>query len=113
MTFPEPEPRYPAVPAYQHESDQRAGGQRNGFGVSAIVLGVASIPTACCFGAGGIFGIAGILTGAIGVRKASQGLASNRDLAVAGLICSVLGVLFSITFWALFTLPSASSDLFR
>jgi hypothetical protein len=92
---------------------QPTSGQRNGIGIAALTLGVTSIPTACCFGVGGLFGIAAVVFGAVGVRKASQGLASNRDQAIAGLICGSLGVLFTIAFWAMITLPRPPSDLFN
>jgi hypothetical protein len=104
---------YPATPAYQNPGFTPTSGQRNGIGIAALTLGVASIPTACCFGVGGVFGIAAVVFGAIGVRRAGQGLASNRDQAIAGLICGSVGVLFSIAFWAMITLPRSPADLFN
>ena len=65
-----------------------------------MILGIASIPLVCCFYIGVPVGIAAVVLGFMGKQKADQGLATNRGMAMAGLICGavaiVLGILFVI-----------------
>src|SRR5262245_6830070 len=90
----------PAV-GYQPTGQQPSNTQ----GLLAMIFGIISIPTfACCYGVLGIgFGIAAIVLGTIGLRKVSEGRATNRGMALAGLICGVIGALFAIIWVVLVT----------
>jgi|tagenome__1003787_1003787.scaffolds.fasta_scaffold19016359_1 hypothetical protein len=68
----------------------------NGQGVAALVLGIISIPLACCGYGGILFGILGMVFGFLGRKKADQGLATNRGQAQAGLICGAVGLVLGI-----------------
>lgn len=65
-----------------------------------MILGIVAIPLVCCFYIGVPVGIAAVVLGFMGKQKADQGLATNRGMALAGLICGavaiVLGILFVI-----------------
>lgn len=66
------------------------------MGVASLVLGIISLLiglfSAGLFGwLGGILGILGIIFGALG-RKNPEG----QGLATAGLVCSILGTIFSL-----------------
>ena len=71
---------------------QQGQGQSNTLGLVAMILGIASIPLACCPFLGVPVGIGGLVTGYLGRQKAAQGLASNAGQAKAGLICGAVGV---------------------
>jgi hypothetical protein len=71
------------------------GGQ-NTQGLVGMILGIVSIPLACCAYIGIPVGIAGLVFSWLGLKKANEGLASNRSQAMAGLICSAVGVVLGI-----------------
>jgi uncharacterized membrane protein len=61
-----------------------------------MILGIISIPLACCGWGGLLFGIAGAILGYLGRKKADQGLATNRGQAQAGLICGIIGAVLGV-----------------
>lgn len=64
----------------------------NGYAVASLVLGIVSIPLACCYGLGIITAIIGIVMAFLAKKN------NNRimpGMAIAGIICSVLGIVFS------------------
>jgi hypothetical protein len=72
--------------------------------ITALVLAVASLPTAICFGMGGLFAIAAMILSRPGLR-------SDRDhnLALVALVLGCLGLLLSIGMLLLFIfLPDSS-----
>jgi hypothetical protein len=68
---------------------------QNGFGIAALVLGIVSI-VCCCVYAGIWAGIPAVILGFLGLKKADAGLATNKPLALAGLICGGIGILLSL-----------------
>ena len=65
---------------------------QNTMGLVAMIVGIASIPFACCRGVGGIvLGAVAIVLGHLAKQKAAQGLATNRSQAQAGFICGIVG----------------------
>jgi hypothetical protein len=60
------------------------------------VLGIVSIVLCCPCYAGFWAGIPAVILGFLGKNKAEQGLATNRQLAIAGLICGAVGIVLSI-----------------
>jgi hypothetical protein len=68
---------------------------QNAFGIAALVLGIVSIVVCCCY-AGFWAGIPAIILGYLGMKKADQGLATNKPLALAGLITGAVGLLLVI-----------------
>jgi hypothetical protein len=82
---PAGDPNYPPPPA-----------QNNTLGLIGMILGIISIPLACCAYLGIPVGIAGGVLGFLGLRKANEGQASNRSQAMTGLICGAVGVVLGI-----------------
>jgi hypothetical protein len=77
--------------------------QRNGMGVAALVLGVASLVAVASFvlfPLALIGGLIGAVVGVIGVVRAGRGEASNRGQAAAGLVCSFLALALAIVLTA-------------
>lgn len=71
--------------------------QNNTPGLLAMIFGILSIPLGFCCGLLSVpAAIAGIVLGIIGIRKAAEGQASNRGMAIAGAICGGVGILVSI-----------------
>lgn len=98
MQPPPPPPPPGAVPG---ESPQQP---QNGLGITSLVLGIAAFPLVCCFYVGIPAGIVAVVLGVLAKNKADQGLATNRGMAMAGIICgaiaAVLGVIFIILAFA-------------
>ena len=71
---------------------------QNGLGLAALIVGIASIPIACCtWGFGGIaLAIVAIVLGFLGMKKARQGFATNEAQARAGLTCGIVGVVWGL-----------------
>jgi hypothetical protein len=84
MTAPPP-PYGQTPPSYSQAQPN------NTLGLISMILGIASIPLACCLGAGTLFGIAAIVLGYMGKQKAAQGLATNGSQANVGFICGIIG----------------------
>jgi predicted lysophospholipase L1 biosynthesis ABC-type transport system permease subunit len=68
----------------------------NAMGLTALILGIASIPLACCFYLGIPLGVVAAVLGFLGKNKADQGLATNRGQAMAGLICGIVGAALGV-----------------
>ncbi|MEU7062982.1 DUF4190 domain-containing protein [Streptomyces sp. NPDC046161] len=79
-------PGYPGYTGYPHPRPS------NGFGITALVLGVLAI-VACPTMIGSVmFGITAVVFGALGRGKARRGEADNGGVALAGLICGAVGI---------------------
>jgi hypothetical protein len=81
---------YGAAPMYPNAGYPMSAGQQNTLGLVSMILGIASIPLACCY-LGIPLGVAAVVTGYLGKQKADQGLAGNAGQAKAGLICGGIG----------------------
>jgi hypothetical protein len=80
VPVPQPSPVLPMVP-----------GPQNGMGVAALVLGIIGIAICPV-----IFSILAIIFGSIGIQRANRGLATNRGVAVAGLVLGIIGVVLGV-----------------
>ncbi len=91
---------------------QQTPGQQapqNTFGLISLILGIASIPLACCFGSGILFGIVAAVLGYMGKQKAAQGLATNGGQANAGFICGIVGAAIGILWFVAVNVLSFST----
>jgi hypothetical protein len=81
------------APAYQSYGTPVQPAPTNVQGIVALILGIASI-VMCWFPILGLpGGIAGVILGVIGMRKTY-----GKPLAVAGLICAIVGLVISACF---------------
>jgi Protein kinase domain len=69
---------------------------KNGPGTASLVLGIVGL--VLFFGPGALLGLIGAALAVIGLRRARRGIASNRGVAIAGLITSLLAVGLSLIF---------------
>jgi hypothetical protein len=67
---------------------------RNGMGTAALVVGVVALVLAL-FLLGLPLGILAIVLGILGLRRASRGEATNRGMAIGGIVTGALGVLLA------------------
>ncbi|MCG7321666.1 MULTISPECIES: DUF4190 domain-containing protein [Arsenicicoccus] len=89
------QPPYGNQPYGQGYAPQPQG--TNVLGIIALILGILSIPLACCGGWPGLIaGIVAIVLGVMGNKKAKQGLVGGKGLSMAGLILGIIGTLMGI-----------------
>lgn len=79
-----------------------------GFGIASLILGILSIITSCCCGLGLITSILGIIFGCVQPKDYSG---KKPGIAVAGIITSCVGILFSILVIIYMILVGSISDL--
>ena len=108
---PAPPPGYPA-PGYQVPGygQPPGAGSANALGIVSLCLGILSIPMGCCSFFGLILPIPAIICGILGMRKADQGLANNKGLAIGGLVTGIVGLLISLTVIGLYLTSVISSN---
>ncbi|MEU8622611.1 DUF4190 domain-containing protein [Streptomyces sp. NPDC048623] len=81
-------------------SGQPGWGQQpsNGLGTAAMVLGIIAVAGFCAYGLGSILGILALIFGVIGLKKANRGEATNRGMAIAGIVLGAIGTVISAVF---------------
>lgn len=69
---------------------------QNGFGIAGMVLGIVSLVFSVCCGFFGAvpLGTAAIVFGGLGLGKANKGEATNKGMALSGIICG--GISYAI-----------------
>ena len=77
-----------------------ARGPQNGLGTAGLVLGIVGLAVGWC--SYGIPSILAIIFGAIGLKKANAGLATNRTAALWGMWLGIVGVAIGVLFTLLF-----------
>ncbi|MER8233836.1 DUF4190 domain-containing protein [Streptomyces sp. NPDC094049] len=104
---------YPGQPGWPQQPS-------NGMGTASMVLGIIAVAGFCLYGLGMVLGILALIFGIIGLKKAGRGEATNRGMAIAGIVLGAIGTLVSAVFvafivWAVVQDPgtfeeSGSSD---
>lgn len=84
---------YPAHPPRPAAGPPRP---RNGLGVAALVLGIVALALCWTVVGGVVLGILGVVFGAVGVRRAARGEATDRGMALAGLITGGVGLVVGV-----------------
>jgi hypothetical protein len=109
---PPPPPPAPPPPGYGGESSGPLYGRqaRNGLGTAALVCGIIAVVLSFIPGVNWFtwpLGVLAIVFGAIGWSRANKAQATNRNIAVTGL---VLGILSFFTFCLIYVIIGASGD---
>jgi serine/threonine-protein kinase len=71
------------------------GQQQNILGTLGLIFGVLGIMLSICCYLGLPISVAGIVLGALGMKKVSDGVADNRSMALAGVVCGVAGTVLA------------------
>lgn len=80
---------YTANMPYHAPTQEGPNEYTNGLQITSLVLGIASILVCCCLGMGVIFAIPGLVCAIIGNTRSKSGV------GIAGLICSIVGIVFN------------------
>ncbi|PCG86175.1 hypothetical protein CIB93_10625 [Streptomyces sp. WZ.A104] len=96
---------YPGHGAYGAGPAGWAPAPSNGLGTAAMVLGIVSVVGFCLYGINIILGILALIFGIIGLGRAKRGEATNRGMAIAGIILGSIGmvlgsVILGVIIWA-------------
>ncbi|MBO0871343.1 MAG: DUF4190 domain-containing protein [Micromonosporaceae bacterium] len=67
----------------------------NTTGLLAMIFGIVAVPTSCCF-LGLPLGVAASVLAGVSLRKVAEGRATNRGMALTGLVCGVVGIVVTI-----------------
>ncbi|MGP9018249.1 DUF4190 domain-containing protein [Streptomyces sp. BR1] len=96
-------PGYPDYPGYSygHPGWTGMGAPLNGFGTTAMVLGILSIVLFCLWGLGIILGILALIFGFLGRGRAKRGQSTNGGQSLAGIILGAVGIAVSAVFLGL------------
>uniref|UniRef100_A0AAU2V126 DUF4190 domain-containing protein n=1 Tax=Streptomyces sp. NBC_00003 TaxID=2903608 RepID=A0AAU2V126_9ACTN len=111
-------PGYPGQqPAYGYPGWTGMPAPQNGFGIAAMVLGIAAcVLMICTWGIAGIvLGALALIFGLLGKGRATRGEANNRGQAIAGIIMGIAGIVLGIVILVLLIVlvanaPSHHSD---
>lgn len=106
--YPSSPPAYPSYPVAGYGAPAPSSNQSNVLGILALIFGIASIPLSCCY-IGLLSGGAGAVLGFLGMKKADQGLATNKGMALAGAICGGIGVAISLAWIVLVVFLNVNS----
>jgi hypothetical protein len=90
-------PYPPAYPAYI--AAPPASVAKNGWGVASLVLSIAGMTVLLTFMIGSVLGV---IFGHVALAAVKRGTASNRGVALAGLIVGYVGIGVNILMWILF-----------
>ncbi|GAA3376272.1 DUF4190 domain-containing protein [Streptomyces sannanensis] len=85
----------PGYPGYAGGWPGMGAAPQNGFGITALVLGIVSVVLFCLYGFQIILGILAVIFGVLGRNRAKRGEATNGGMALAGIILGALGILVS------------------
>lgn len=94
--YPPPQYGYGAPPPGYHAYAQPRTG--NGKAVAALVFGILSIVLFWLSVFDGLFVILGLVFAIIALSETRGGRVGGRGLAIAGLVCTIVGALFAILF---------------
>jgi serine/threonine protein kinase len=98
-----PPPAYPTPGFLPGPPNPPGQQQQNILGTLGLVFGVLGIVLSFCCYLGLPISVAGIVLGVLGMKKAADGLASNRSMALAGVVCGVAGSVLSVILFIVLT----------
>ena len=75
---------------------------KNGLGLASLILGVVGLLACWLLGIGLLPGLVGLVLGIVALRRVRRGIATNRGVAITGVVLSVLAVIASAVFLALY-----------
>jgi hypothetical protein len=82
---------------------------RNGFGVTALVLGIVGVVLSWVPVLGGILAVLAVVFGGLGYARARQGQATNQGMTIAGLVLGVIAFVIQVIVFA--AVGSAANQL--
>ncbi|WP_436997957.1 DUF4190 domain-containing protein [Streptomyces sp. enrichment culture] len=78
-----------------HGQPARTGERRNGFGIAALVLGIAAVLLFWTAFGGIVLGLLAVIFGVLGFRRGRRGVATNGTMAIIGAVLGALALVVS------------------
>ena len=97
-----------AQPVYQQESQSTISAESGGFGIASMICGILSIITCCVWCLSVPLAIVSII---LGILQLTKGAA--KGMAIAGIICSGVGLLLMLCFLVWFVVFQASDAYYE
>lgn len=101
---------YPGYGTYGAGQPAWAPVPSNGLGTAAMVLGIISVVGFCLYGLNIILGILALVFGIIGLGRAKRGEATNRGMALAGVILGSVGIVVGAAILGLIIWAATNAD---
>ncbi|MFI1221868.1 MULTISPECIES: DUF4190 domain-containing protein [unclassified Streptomyces] len=101
---------YPGYGAYGMGPAGWAPAPSNGLGTAAMVIGIVSVVGFCLYGINIILGILALIFGIIGLGRAKRGEATNRGMAIAGIILGSVGIVVGSAILGLIIWAATNAD---
>ncbi|MFF8608098.1 DUF4190 domain-containing protein [Streptomyces sp. NPDC015346] len=90
-------PGYPGYSGYGQQGWQGGGGQSNGMGTAAMVLGILAVCLFCLYGVLSlILGVLALIFGIMGRKRVQRGEANNGGQATAGVVLGSIGIALGV-----------------
>jgi hypothetical protein len=90
-----PPPSYQGGTGYPGEGTAVAA-PKNGFGITALVLGIIAIVLSWSAIGGIVFGVLAIIFAILGIRRANRGIATNKGMSISGLVTGIIGLIIGV-----------------
>lgn len=101
---PEPYGGYGAGQPPQQNQDRT-------LSIISLVAGILAIPLCCCWGGGGLVGIAALITGYLGRQQAERtGDSQGGQLALIGMVLGGIAILLAVVYWVLLLIGYSVDD---
>ena len=71
----------------------------NGLGTAGLVLGIIAVVFCWVPWLGVLLGVLTVIFGGVGIKKAKEGIATNRGSAIAGLVMGIIAIAVNVIFW--------------
>lgn len=105
---PPPYGQQPIPPQYQQPYQPQPIVPGKGMSIASLVLGIVAIVFCCAFYISIPCGVAGLILGIIGNNKSKQ-FGIKNGIAVAGIVCSAIGLALCVVFWLFVIIGSLDS----
>ncbi|MFF0145676.1 hypothetical protein ATK36_1196 [Amycolatopsis sulphurea] len=98
--YPQPA-QYPGNPDGSYPAPPPPGyGQpvtpRNGFGVTALVLGILALVLCWTVWGGIVLGVLALIFGILGIKRANRGEATNKGMSISGVVTGSIGLVIGV-----------------
>ena len=103
---PSPPPQYgaapqlpPAAPGYPPQYGMPGAQPKNGLGTAGLVTGIIGLVLAWCGIVGIVLAVLGIVFGGVGLARANRGEATNKGMAMTGVVLGCIALGLNILIW--------------
>jgi hypothetical protein len=96
--YPPPGAGYPGAYYAPYGGHDPHASSKNSWAVASLILSIVGM-TILLFT--GVCSVLGVIFGHLGLKAAKDGLATNRGMAIGGLIVGYVGLGFTVMFWGI------------